>query len=59
MLVVQEARSLSNEVAARFSIRHESPQAILFRGGTPVGSLHHEEITLQRLAELLGSPYQL
>ena len=44
-IVVQDARSLSNEIAARFGIRHESPQAILIRNGKAVWNTSHGRIT--------------
>lgn len=55
MLVVQEARPLSLEIMNRFSIRHESPQAILFVGGRPKGVLNHEDVSADRMASLLGA----
>lgn len=43
-LAVQDSRPLSNEIAERFEIKHESPQAILFQkenhsGMLPIGKL--------------------
>ena len=32
-LAVQDSRRLSNEIAEKFQIKHESPQAILFSNG--------------------------
>lgn len=43
-------RSLSNEIEARLRIRHESPQAILFRFGAPVWHGSHRQVTLRRLS---------
>ncbi len=53
MLVVQEARDVSDEIASRFGIRHETPQAVLFAGGQVLGTLDHEEITVDRMKALL------
>ena len=36
LVVVQTARPLSNEIAQRTGVRHESPQTILLRRGLPV-----------------------
>jgi bacillithiol system protein YtxJ len=54
MLVVQDARALSNEIAARFSIRHESPQVILFVEGKPTGVLNHGDVTVDQMTALLS-----
>lgn len=44
-LAVQDSRLLSNEIAAKFGIKHESPQAILFSGKRPVWNTSHWKIT--------------
>ncbi|MFF2449268.1 bacillithiol system redox-active protein YtxJ [Neobacillus sp. NPDC058068] len=44
-LAIQEARSLSNEIAAKFQIKHESPQVILFSGGASSWNASHWKIT--------------
>lgn len=49
MITVQSHRSLSDEVAARFGIRHETPQAILLRDGKPVWNASHFRITADQL----------
>jgi bacillithiol system protein YtxJ len=49
-LAVQEARPLSNEIAAKFSIKHESPQALLFSNGEAVWNASHWKITNNSLA---------
>jgi bacillithiol system protein YtxJ len=48
-LAVQEARPLSNEIAERFNIKHESPQAILFAGKEPRWDASHWKITKRSL----------
>jgi bacillithiol system protein YtxJ len=45
LVVVQEARELSREIANRTGIRHESPQVIVLRNGKAVWSASHWEIT--------------
>jgi bacillithiol system protein YtxJ len=44
-------RALSQRIAARAGIRHESPQIILFQRGTPRWSDSHYGITAAALAE--------
>lgn len=50
LLEVQNARPLSNEIAARFGIQHESPQAILVKDGKPVWNASHNKIVVASLA---------
>jgi bacillithiol system protein YtxJ len=45
LVVVQRAREVSKEIAARTGIRHESPQAIVLRNGEAVWSASHFDIT--------------
>jgi bacillithiol system protein YtxJ len=45
LVVVQTARPLSNEIAERTGVRHESPQAIVLRAGKPVWTASHYDIT--------------
>jgi bacillithiol system protein YtxJ len=49
LITVQSHRRISDEVAARFGIRHESPQAILLRDGQPVWTGSHFKITARQL----------
>jgi bacillithiol system protein YtxJ len=44
LVVVQRARAVSNQVAERTGVRHESPQVIVLRGGKPVWSASHYDI---------------
>ncbi len=46
-VVVQEARPLSNEIADRYGIRHETPQAILFYRNRPVFHASHGAISAE------------
>lgn len=45
LVVVQHARALSNEVAARTGIKHESPQVFVVRNGSPAWHASHYDIT--------------
>lgn len=55
MIVVQEARPVSDEVAIRLGLKHESPQAILVRDGRPVWEASHMEITAAALEQAISS----
>jgi bacillithiol system protein YtxJ len=50
-LHVQEARALSNYIAETYSIKHESPQALLFKDGKVVWDASHWKITYASLQE--------
>ena len=52
-LTVQDARPLSNHIAEKYEIKHESPQAILFSANQPVWNASHWKITAKSLAETL------
>lgn len=54
LIQIQQARSISNEVAARLEVRHESPQAILVRDRQPAWNASHGAITEASLEEHLG-----
>lgn len=44
LVEVQNSRPLTAEIAERTGIRHESPQAILFRNGTAVWHASHWDV---------------
>lgn len=48
---VIEQRSLSQQIAAKTGIRHESPQALLFRNGKVAWQATHYDITKRALEE--------
>ena len=43
-------RPLSQQIAARSGVEHESPQVIIFRRGTPVWNASHQDITVAALS---------
>ena len=45
MVVVQTDRYLSNEIAARTNVRHQSPQAIVIKAGKAIYHASHYDIT--------------
>jgi bacillithiol system protein YtxJ len=55
MVTVQSHRQLSNEVADRLGVRHETPQAILIRDGRPVWKASHFRITADALRLALSN----
>ena len=54
LITIQTARPVSAEVAERLDVVHESPQAILVKGGRPVWSASHYEITESSLNEAIS-----
>ncbi|MFY9223630.1 MAG: bacillithiol system redox-active protein YtxJ [Blastocatellia bacterium] len=55
LIVVQLARPVSNEVAARLNITHESPQAILVRDGKAYWHKSHYDITKSSLTNAISN----
>lgn len=51
LIVVQHARAVSKEIAARTGVRHESPQAIVLRKAAPVWSASHYDITAEAVEQ--------
>jgi bacillithiol system protein YtxJ len=49
LIIVQNARNVSNIIAERTGIRHESPQAIVLKHGKPVYNASHYDITAEDL----------
>ncbi len=50
LIEIQNARDVSAEVASRTGVRHESPQALLMRGGDIVWHASHWSIRAAALA---------
>ena len=53
IVVVQQSRELSREVAARTGVPHESPQALVLRNGRAVWSASHFEVTADAVEQAL------
>jgi bacillithiol system protein YtxJ len=49
-LTVQDSRDLSNHIAEKFHVKHESPQAILFVNSDVAWHASHFKITAKSLA---------
>ena len=54
VITVQSHRRISDEVADRLGVRHETPQAILLRDGRPVWKASHFRITADELNRAIG-----
>ncbi|WP_312095651.1 bacillithiol system redox-active protein YtxJ [Niallia sp.] len=48
-LAVQDARALSNYIAEKYQVKHESPQALLFANNKIVWHASHGKITVASL----------
>ena len=55
VVLVIENRRLSDAIAGRFGIRHESPQALLIKDGRVVWHASHWSITSDSLSDALKS----
>lgn len=54
LVLVQSARTVSNAVAARFGVRHESPQILLVLDGRVVWHASHFSVTAAAITAALG-----
>ena len=54
-LYVQEARPLSNYIAETYAVKHESPQALLFKNGEVKWHASHWDITKSSLKQAIES----
>ncbi|WP_035101451.1 bacillithiol system redox-active protein YtxJ [Aneurinibacillus terranovensis] len=53
MIIVQNARPVSNEVAERFGVKHESPQVLYVKNGTVAWHASHWNITEKNLKQAI------
>ncbi|MCA0972772.1 bacillithiol system redox-active protein YtxJ [Halobacillus litoralis] len=54
LLHVQESRELSNHIAEQYSVRHESPQVLLFKGQEVLWHDSHGAITEKTLQQVVS-----
>ena len=54
IVTVQTDRALSNAISARLGIRHETPQAMLVRGGRVVWSASHFRVTAEEIGRAIA-----
>lgn len=55
VVTVQTHRDVSNAVAARLGVRHETPQAIIVRGGKAVWSASHFRVNAASIEKALNA----
>jgi bacillithiol system protein YtxJ len=55
MVTVQTHREVSNAIASRLGVRHETPQALLVRDGRVVWSASHFRVTSQSVDHAIRS----
>ena len=55
LVEIQNAREVSNEIARRTGVRHESPQALLLTGGEVAWHASHGSIRAEALASAVES----
>ncbi len=53
-LDLKQYRTLSNEIAERFNVAHESPQILLIRKGECIYDASHFDISVEELKETLA-----
>lgn len=53
-LAVQEARALSNYIAEKYQVKHESPQALLFKNNHIAWHASHGKITVASLQNAMN-----
>lgn len=51
IVIIQQSRNISNAIAEKTGIRHESPQAIVLKNGEPIFHASHYDITAQDVEE--------
>ena len=55
IIIVQQAREVSDEIARRFGVQHETPQALLVRGDKVLWSASHYGVKAQAIEEALNA----
>lgn len=48
-----ENRAISNEIASRFGVQHQSPQIIVIKDGKAIYNASHESIDARKLEQLI------
>ncbi len=54
VVVVQEARNVSSEIANKTGVRHESPQAIIVKDGKAIYAASHYDISVSEMENILA-----
>lgn len=55
IVVVQQARDVSDEIARRFGIQHETPQALVVRGDKVLWSASHYAVKAQAIHDAMNA----
>ncbi len=55
LVVVQDTRNISDAIAKKTGIKHESPQAIVIKDSEPVYHASHYDITAEDLAATIAT----
>ena len=55
LVVVQQARDVSDEIERRFGIQHETPQTLIVRGDRVLWSASHYAVKAQAIEEALSA----
>lgn len=55
IVIVQQARDVSDEIERRFGIQHETPQALIIQGDKVLWSASHYAVKAQAIEEVLNS----
>src|SRR4051794_35764850 len=58
LVVVQTDREISNEIASRTSVRHQSPQAIVVKKGRAVYHASHYDITSEDIRKSISDSHE-
>lgn len=59
LIVVQYARGVSNQLAEKTGVRHESPQAIVLKDERAVYHASHYDVTAEDIEKVQGSKFQV
>ncbi len=54
LITVQKSRSISNAIAEKTGIKHESPQAIILKDAATVYQASHYDVTSEELTSFLS-----
>ncbi len=53
ILAVQEQQEVSEELAEKLKVRHETPQVIFVKDGKAVEVLNHRDVTAENIEEMI------
>ncbi len=59
LIVMQQSRGVSNALAEKTGIRHESPQAIVIKDGKPVYHASHYDIEAEDIEKVSSFRFQV